>query len=141
VLNRQDGRIAPGSVYQCFHGDRVVTQTILDWQPFERMLSEDLVMGKTTVLVELSLVPTNTGVRLVQVFSKARGPLPIRTVANMVLKSKAREAGRDIETFLARVAADHVAGGVGPATQIDAGEISSAVAASLSGGQSDQEMP
>jgi hypothetical protein len=42
ISNRSNGRIAPGSVYQCYHGDRLVPQTILEWQPFERMIVREL---------------------------------------------------------------------------------------------------
>lgn len=133
VLNRKDGRIAPGSVYQCFHGDSITTQTILDWQPVERMLSEDLIMPKITVLTECQLIPTETGVRLVQTISKARGPLPIRTVVNMAMKTKAKEAERDIRAFLDRIAADHAAYGEDdPATRFRSDEFNLAAAASLS---------
>ena len=133
VLNRKDGRIAPGSIYQCFHGDSITTQTILDWQPVVRMLSEDLIMPKITVLVECQLIPTETGVRLVQTISKARGPLPMRTVVNMAMKTKAKEAERDIRAFLDHIAADHAAyGDDDPATRFRSDEISLAVAASLS---------
>ncbi|MES0361964.1 MAG: DUF2652 domain-containing protein [Anaerolineales bacterium] len=42
IANRANGRIAPGSVYQCYHGDKLVPQTILEWQPFERMIVSEL---------------------------------------------------------------------------------------------------
>jgi hypothetical protein len=38
IANRSQGRHAPGSVYQCYHGDMMIPQTILTWQPFERVV-------------------------------------------------------------------------------------------------------
>lgn len=59
ILNRQDGRIAPGSQFHCFHGDgRETFQTILEWHPFEQMTTEDTTpVPHTTVLVNLRLDP------------------------------------------------------------------------------------
>ncbi len=132
VLNQKDGRVAPGSIYQCFHGDRVITQTILDWQPFERMLSEDLVIPKVTVLVECRLVPTATGVRLVQTLSKSRGPFPMRLMVNRQLKSMFKEGDRELKAFLDHIAAELEApGSVGQTTHVESHEVASAVAASL----------
>ncbi|GAF99358.1 unnamed protein product, partial [marine sediment metagenome] len=42
IANRTRGRIAPGSIYQCYHGDMLVPQTILEWQPFESMILREL---------------------------------------------------------------------------------------------------
>ena len=36
--NRRGGRVSESTVYQCFHGDMVFPQTILEWQIFERIL-------------------------------------------------------------------------------------------------------
>jgi uncharacterized protein YndB with AHSA1/START domain len=61
------GRIAPGSVYHCYHGDKLLTVTVLEWQPFERMLFNSLVpipIPNTYALMELRLTPTGTGTRL-----------------------------------------------------------------------------
>jgi hypothetical protein len=41
IANRSNGRIAPGSVYQCYHGDKMVPQTVLEWQPFESMIERN----------------------------------------------------------------------------------------------------
>ncbi|NNC42385.1 MAG: DUF2652 domain-containing protein, partial [Acidimicrobiia bacterium] len=66
TLNRKDGRIASGSVYECFHGNnRVTTQTILDWHPFQQITTEDTTpIAKTTVLIQFKLTPDGGGTRV-----------------------------------------------------------------------------
>jgi hypothetical protein len=108
ILNYKNGRIAPGSIYQCFHGDRIVTQTVLQWQPFEQMTTEDLVIKllKTSVLMDYRLLLTEAGTRLIQTFSKARGPLPMRLLMNLAAKTMKKRAQRDIDTFKQQIEED-----------------------------------
>jgi hypothetical protein len=107
VLNRRHGRIAPGTVFQCFHGDRMTTQTLLVWQPFEQMTSQDLTpVPKTYVLVNLLLTPTETGTRLVQQFSKSTGPWWGRVLCDFVLSTMVKAAQKDIDAFKARIESD-----------------------------------
>ena len=88
ILHRQDGRIAPGSAFQCFHGDgRITTQTILEWNPFEQMTTEDTTpVPKTTVLINFRLAPTATGTLLTATCSKARGPWLNRKMCDLVAR-------------------------------------------------------
>jgi hypothetical protein len=75
IRNRRHGRIAPGTVFRCFHGDRMATQTVLVWQPFEQMTSQDLTpVPRTYAMVNLLLSPTETGTHLLQQFGKSTGP-------------------------------------------------------------------
>ncbi|HEX6385067.1 MAG TPA: DUF2652 domain-containing protein, partial [Anaerolineae bacterium] len=86
ILSRQNGRLAPGSAYLCFHGGkRVTTQTILEWQAFEQMTTEDTTpVPGATVLVNIRLTPTESGTRMAITCSKARGPFLSRLVCNFV---------------------------------------------------------
>jgi hypothetical protein len=43
--NLRAGRVGEGTKYVCAHGSMVVTQTIVDWQPFETHTTYDLGMG------------------------------------------------------------------------------------------------
>lgn len=132
VLNRSHGRVTPGSAYQCFHGKRVVIQTILDWQPFAHLTTEDLAMPNTTVLVNYRLIPTEIGTRLVETFSKARGPLLNRLVGNAVLAMMAKSSQKRINAFKQRIEADLAARGTPQAAaEISSEEINEAAAASL----------
>ena len=38
IADRKGGRVSVGAVYQCFHGDTFMPQTILEWEPFTRIL-------------------------------------------------------------------------------------------------------
>lgn len=88
ILHRQHGRIAPGSAFQCFHGDgRVTTQTVLEWRPFEQMTTEDSTpVPKTTVLTQFRLTPTVNGTLLTATCSKARGPWLNRKMCDLVAR-------------------------------------------------------
>jgi uncharacterized protein YndB with AHSA1/START domain len=133
LLNRTHGRIAPGSVFQCFHGDRVITQTILQWQPFEQMTSEDLTpIPRTYVLVDLRLVPTGHGTRLIQTFSKAKGPLLGRILCDIVMPMRANSVRQDVAAFQRQIEADLAARGGSPAGATISPEIiTEAITASL----------
>ncbi len=102
ILDRRDGRVAEGSAFQCYHGDQVIMQTVVQWRPFEQMTTEDLVPipGTTLrVLVDLRLEPAGENTRLVQTFSKAQGNAYGRLMAKMAMASKVKEAQRDIDGF------------------------------------------
>lgn len=86
TLNHKEGRLASGSVYECFHGNnRVTTQTILDWHPFAQITTEDTTpIARTTVLTQFALTPLTGGTHVLVRVSKARGPLLRRIACNLV---------------------------------------------------------
>jgi len=106
ILNRQDGRLAPGSVYQCFHGSkRVTTQTILEWKPFEQMTTEDTTpVPGATCLVNIRLTSSESGTRVAFTCSKARGPWLSRVMCNLIggfmVRVQFANGMRDLETRL-----------------------------------------
>jgi hypothetical protein len=60
-----DGRIGLGSAYLCAHGENVLPQTIIDWQPFEQYtIRAAPVMGVHT-LWTTQLYPTETGTKVI----------------------------------------------------------------------------
>jgi hypothetical protein len=77
ITNRSSGRIATGSIYQCYHGDKLVPQTILEWQPFEFMLVKELVpfFPNTGVISEYRLISIDNGTILTNKMSKPVGPI------------------------------------------------------------------
>lgn len=135
IANRVAGRIAVGSVYECYHGGGMVAQTILEWHPFERVTAQfamPVPVKGVTGLMELLLVPSAAGTRLVQVFSKSRGPLLGRLPADVALRAMTRTIEHDLGEFARHVEADLAAhGGAGEETGIAAETISAAVLASL----------
>jgi hypothetical protein len=114
--NRSQGRVAKGSIVQCFHGDHTSLFTIIQWRPFEHMTTEMMLpvpIKNVFILVDLHLIPTEKGTRLVQTFSKARGPLVGRVIAALVFSTLAKQAQHDIDAFGTRLEKDLVARGMG----------------------------
>ena len=58
------GRLGVGSAFQCYHGDRLTPQRIVEWKPFTRIVTKDGFsdswMGITTVVYTLKETPTGT---------------------------------------------------------------------------------
>lgn len=133
-INRSHGRVAKGSVVQCFHGDHTTQFAIIQWQPFEQMATEMMLpipIKNVFILADLRLIPTEKGTRLVQTFSKARGPLVGRIIAALVFSTLAKQAQHDIDAFGTRLETDLVARGIGlEALNIPAKTVEEAAAAS-----------
>ncbi len=109
LTGKSGGRVAVGSVFQCYHGDAIIPLTVLEWQPFEQMVVEyisPVPIKGVTGLTELRLEETATGTRLTQIYSKSSGPLVGRMMSDAGLKSSAKEFQQDIDDFKAHVAAD-----------------------------------
>jgi len=134
VTNRAHGRVGQGSVYHCYHGEKDNQLVILEWRPFESIITRSpLPLPNTTLLVEMRLAASGRGTRFSQIVSKASGPWPGRTLGDLALKSMAKQMQRDVEAFKARVEADYAARGEAPAAdaRIDTAKISLAAAESL----------
>ncbi len=105
ITHTHNGRVAPGSVYVCYHGKQIIRRTILQWRPFEEMITEDLTPLPTySVPIGYSLTPTAAGTRITQTFGKGRGPL--RLIGDLVIKAMAKQAQVDIEKFRDAVQSD-----------------------------------
>jgi uncharacterized protein YndB with AHSA1/START domain len=126
ITNRSNGRVAPGSVYQCYHGDMVIPQTILEWQPFKRMVVHQVVpipIPNTSLLIDCRLVPTEKGTRLVQAASKAKGPLLGRILVDYLMGPlTAKSAERRTEEFKQRIEEDLAAKGFEPLDEAELSE-------------------
>ena len=102
ITQRSSGRISVGSVYQCYHGDKVFPQTILEWLPFDRILVQGLApipVKNTFLLIEYRIEPTPQGTRLIQAIGRPSGPLFGRVMASLLFKSMAKIAQRDMDNF------------------------------------------
>jgi hypothetical protein len=136
ILHRQRGRIAPGSQFQCFHGNgRITTQTVLEWRPFEQMTTEDTTpVPKTTVLINFQLEPAAAGTRLTATMSQARGPWLNRKVCDAVARRLIPGVFRNGFQELQRLLGEARAGGQYtdvPVERVDEAEVRAAVGASL----------
>jgi len=76
ITDRKAGRIAAGSSYQCFHGDSVFPQVVLEWEPFERMVVEmalELPGGSSSMVFDYQLTPIDRGTNLTSTAARLAG--------------------------------------------------------------------
>jgi hypothetical protein len=108
ISNRAQGRIAAGSIYQCYHGDKQVPQTILEWQPFERMIVKELmpIFPSVSFLAEYRLDPSGDGTRLTKEIARPSGPLAGRILARLMLPFFRGRAGQSMRAFARRIEAE-----------------------------------
>jgi uncharacterized protein YndB with AHSA1/START domain len=106
IVGRKEGRIGPDSAFQCFHGNRVVTQTILEWHPFERILTRDMPLPKVFLLDEFRLEPVGESTRLTQSIGRPTGPLLKRVLVGLVLRLQAKTGQNDIDAFAESIQKD-----------------------------------
>ena len=107
ITDRSGGRTAPGSVYQCYHGGGVVSQVVLEWKPFERIVFQFVLpvpFKGTTGMMEIRLEPFEGGTRLRQIFSKTSGPVLGRLLGDRFLKGMDLKA--DLDGLRQRLEAD-----------------------------------
>ena len=105
---RTHGRIAPGSVYQCYHGAKLVPQTILEWQPFERMIVKELspMFPSTSAISEYRLDSTEEGTRLTKIMAHPTGPFLGRTLIRLLMPVFIRLVNRAFEAFKLEIEKD-----------------------------------
>ena len=109
VTNRSGGRIAPGSVYQCYHGDEIIPVTIHEWNPFKGMMTQLLVpipIPDTTFLIELQLTPTEHGSRLHELVSKPTSPLLGRVLVFLMMPKLIKQGKQDYLKFKSQIERD-----------------------------------
>ncbi len=89
VIDRKGGRIGEGSVYQCYHGDQLIRQIVVEWRPFERVVVKQatLLPGPPVyVHIALSLSPSETGTVLKMTGARLTGAAWQRPLARAVYK-------------------------------------------------------
>jgi len=142
IANRSHGRIAPGSVYQCYHGDKLVPQTILEWQPFESMIVRELspLLPEVSAISEYRLDPVEGGTRLTKTSARPDGPLLGRIALRLLTPVFTLLIKRAFETFKHQIESDYQAHSeaIEEKAEITAGQIRESAGDSLrasSGGQ------
>lgn len=109
IARRRAGQIAEGSEYLCYHGDAIIQNTVLDWQPFERLVFQVVMpvpVKGVTALVEMAIATTDAGTRITQTYSKAKGPLAGRIMANQGLKAMRAQFEDHLRDFKQSIEAD-----------------------------------
>jgi hypothetical protein len=109
IANLTNGRIAPGSIYQCYHGDKLVPQTILEWQPFESMIVRELtpLLPKVSAISEYRLDHVEGGTRLIRTSAKPAGPLFGRILLRLLTPVFIPLVKRAFENFKYQIESDY----------------------------------
>ena len=135
IANRSQGRIAPGSVYHCYHGDKLVSQTILTCQPFERIVIKQPfpLAPSNTMLSEFRLESREGGTRLTLKLGKISGPLQWRLLFKLMRPFLRKTFMRWLDAFKLLVEDDYRQRReeVGVDAEIDKSSIREAAAAGL----------
>ncbi|MGH7900813.1 MAG: SRPBCC family protein, partial [Thermodesulfobacteriota bacterium] len=82
------GRLGIGSEYHCAHGDLVVTQSIVDWKPFDYMTLDVVVSKDQFFRLTTRLTPIEGGTRVSWYFFKQGGSNLIHTLISRWKTSK-----------------------------------------------------
>lgn len=107
VVDRKNGRIAAGSSYHCYHGDHVIPQMVLEWKPFDRMVTQDgTQVPNTTILIEYQLTPIKEGTHLTVNFSRAKGSFFGRKAVDLAMKRMKGNLMDAVRNFNQRIEAD-----------------------------------
>lgn len=111
ISDRVGGRVGVGSVYQCYHGSRLTLQKILQWEPFTKVVTEDVFPKpmKGSGLVVTQLEETPSGTHLTRQWGELAGlPLWMRAffrIGKVVIKKMATQHLAD---FVDAITADHL---------------------------------
>jgi uncharacterized protein YndB with AHSA1/START domain len=110
VEDKHHGRTGEGSTVQCYHGDKVVSQVIVEWKPFHRIVSRDRLPyfgGGIQVFTVTELEAAGPGTLVRIRVGGMTGPTLRRTAARIALKLSQKEITGNGEAFRAQVEADH----------------------------------
>jgi len=133
LVKQPDGRIGPGAVYECAHGNTISRNTIVDWHPFEQYTtSETTPIPNTHVYVTYLLDPSGDGTRLRYVCGRSHGPFLIRQLSDMGGRIiLARRIQESFAAFRAYIDEEIASGRAGVSTNLADEEINKAVEISL----------
>lgn len=108
LTTNDDGRVAPGSIYQCYHGDKIIPQTILEWSPFDRMIVKELVPwhAGVSLLAEYRLETIGSGTRFTRSITKPAGPFLPRLALILMAPMLDRMMVPYYTTFAQQIEAD-----------------------------------
>lgn len=84
LVEKPDGRVGPGAVYECSHGTYISRNTIVDWHPFEQYTTyETTPVPRTHVYVTYLLEPVEDGTRLSYICSRTYGSFLLRKISDL----------------------------------------------------------
>ncbi len=109
---RPGGRTGIGARNHCAHGKTTITETILDWRPFEYMTGEQLAGGtRIRETVRFELTPDERGTRVTDLI-QVQTPLPrwlARPIAQLMMTTVGKYKTDEQYTQLARLIANEQA--------------------------------
>lgn len=110
ITDRIGGRVGVGSVYQCYHGNRVTPQTIIEWEPFTKVVTEDRLPKPMTGsgLVVTHLEETPSGTHLTQQWGEMKGPRWSRALFRIGMPLIKKMATRYLTDFIDAITRDHL---------------------------------
>ncbi len=109
---RRNGRVGPGTVYECFHGgNSVSTNTVLEWQPFTRIVTDNAPTRRLRFMATFDLEPTDKGTRVTMTYFPLRGPVVDRIVGMLIVLLFERRSARKGMRKLRQLMEDDVVAG------------------------------
>jgi hypothetical protein len=109
ITDRKAGRIGPGSAYQCFHGDKVFPQVVLEWEPFDRMVVDmalELPGGSSSMVIDYQLTPIDGGTQLTTTLARLTGSGWRHAVWRSVIRMGKMKPQRQLVKFRDRIEED-----------------------------------
>lgn len=139
VTDRRSGRIGVGTTYQCYHGRQVLPQTILQWEPFATVVTNDVMPKpmKGTGVAVVRLEETDRGTRITRTVGRLEGGPMLRMMGPLGFHRMMRGlASRGFEAFLDAVQSDWQKrpAAAAPTYRPDSAAIRDAARAELTGG-------
>ena len=136
IIQRKGGRVGVGSVYQCFHGDSYIANTVVGWHPFDDFVVQFVVptpLASAICRVEVRLEQTERGTHLAEIISKSTGPLLARMAADAGMKSREAHISELVAGFGRHIESDQRDRRVDlpPPTMISANEVAVSARAAL----------
>ena len=83
-------------MYECFHLDNTVsTNTVLEWQPFSKIITDNTATSNSSFLAVFELEPISNGTRLTVLYLPLRGPWIERVVGRLLFRFKFKQIGAE----------------------------------------------
>lgn len=110
ITDRVGGRVGVGTVYQCYHGNRVTPQTILEWKPFTKVVTEDMLPKpmKGSGLVVTHLEETPSGTHLTRQWGELKGPRWSRALFRIGMVFIKKMATQNLADFIEAITTDRL---------------------------------
>jgi uncharacterized protein YndB with AHSA1/START domain len=109
VTDRSGGRIGVGTAYQCYHGRQVLPQTILQWEPFTKIVTQDVMpkpMNGTAITV-VGLEEIDDGTHITRTLGRMDAGPVVRLAGRFGFHRMIRGlASRGLDTFSQAIIAD-----------------------------------